>query len=95
MHSIHSVEQLLYTDETPESIHQYLQQQAECAHHIVCVQEKEITCIQQFSEKTPLSVLSACMKQVNTTIHPQSYPLLNTDILSHLTQLLSSTGYCP
>lgn len=92
MQSIHSVEQLLYTDETAESIHALLQQQAATALLTIRIQEKELACIQQFTEKTPISVLLACLKPLESTSNevylpnPQVTPLLNTSIVSLLTQ---------
>ena len=94
MQSIHSIEQLLYTNETPESVQSLLQQQITNALYSIRIQEKELACIQQFTEKTPISVLITCLKPQESDWsevylpNPQSFPLLNTSILSNLTQTL-------
>lgn len=89
MQSIRSIEQLLYTEESPESLHQLISQQTDIAVDLLQRMTRFSYCIQQFSIKTPLSVMITCLKPDKASfevINPQSFPLLNTSLLSDLTQ---------
>ena len=62
------------------------------AIQFIQLKEKEIEALQQFTSKTPISVLLTCLKpsypfsSTSYSINSQSYPLLNLSILSLITQ---------
>ena len=62
------------------------------AIQFIQLKEKEIEALQQFTSKTPISVLLTCLKPSyplssnSYSINSQSYPLLNLSILSLITQ---------
>lgn len=89
MQSIRSIEQLLYTEESPESLHQTISRQTAIGVDLLQRMTRFSFCIQQFSMKTPISVMITSLKPEKENIeviNPQSFPLLNTSLLSDLTQ---------
>ena len=65
-----------------------MEKQTKAAFDMIDIREKQNECIQQFTEKTPLSTLITCLKPQSKLlrINPQSIPLINPAIITQLSQ---------